>query len=109
MIHFTCDKDKFINAISVASRTVSQKSAIAALEGIYVTAGTLLTLTGYNMETGISVSMEADVREMGSAIFPAKLLGDIIRKLPDDIVTIKVDDNYRVKICLLYTSPSPRD
>ena len=98
MIHFTCDKDKFINAISVASRTVSQKSTITALEGIYVTAGTLLTLTGYNLETGISVSMEADVKEMGSAIFPAKLLGDIIRKLPDDTVTVKVDDGYRVKI-----------
>ena len=98
MIHFTCDKDKFINAISVASRTVSQKSTISALEGIYVTAGALLTLTGYNLETGISVSMEADVKEMGSAIFPAKLLGDIVRKLPEDTVTIKVDDNYRVKI-----------
>ncbi len=98
MIHFTCDKDKFINAISVASRTVSQKSSISALEGIYVTAGTLLTLTGYNLETGVSVSMEADVKEMGSAIFPAKLLGDIVRKMPDDTVTIRVDDSYRVKI-----------
>ncbi len=98
MIHFTCDKDKFINAISVASRTVSQRSTISALEGIYVTAGALLTLTGYNLETGVSVSMEADVKEMGSAIFPAKLLGDIVRKLPNDTVTIKVDDNYKVKI-----------
>lgn len=69
MIHFTCDKDKLISTISVASRTVSQKSTIPALEGIYVTAGKLLTLTGYNLETGISVSMEADVKEMGSAIF----------------------------------------
>jgi DNA polymerase-3 subunit beta len=98
MFQFSCNKEKFIAAISVASRTVSQKSSIAALEGIYITAGALLTLTGYNLETGISVSMEADVKEMGSAIFPAKLLGDIVRKLPDDTVTIKVDDNYRVKI-----------
>lgn len=98
MIHFTCDKDKLISTISVASRTVSQKSTIPALEGIYITAGKLLTLTGYNLETGISVSMEADVKEMGSAIFPAKLLGDIVRKLPDDTVTIQVDDKYRVKI-----------
>lgn len=98
MIHFTCDKDKLIATISVASRTVSQKSTIPALEGLYVTAGKLLTLTGYNLETGISVSMEADVKEMGSAIFPAKLLGDIVRKLPDDMVTIHVDEKYRVKI-----------
>ena len=98
MIHFTCDKDKLIATISVASRTVSQKSTIPALEGLYVTAGKLLTLTGYNLETGISVSIEADVKEIGSAIFPAKLLGDIVRKLPDDMVTIHVDEKYRVKI-----------
>lgn len=98
MIQFTCDKDKFLNCINVAARTVSTKSTISALEGIYVTAGALLTLTGYNLETGISVSMEADVKEMGSAIFPAKLLGDIVRKMPDDTVTIKVADDYKVKI-----------
>ena len=98
MMHFTCDKEKFINAISVAARTVSQKSTISALEGIYVTAGTLLSLTGYNLETGVSVSMEADVKEMGQAIFPAKLLGDIVRRMPEDTVTIRVEDNYRAKI-----------
>lgn len=97
-MNFTCDKAEFINCITIAARTVSQKSTISALEGIYVTAGHLLTLTGYNLETGISVSMEADVKDMGSAIFPAKLLGDIIRKMPEDTVTIRVDDNYKCKI-----------
>lgn len=98
MIHFTCDKDSLISAISVASRTVSTKSTIPALEGILVTAGTLLTLTGYNLETGIAVSLEADVKEMGSTVFPAKLFGDIIRKLPDEKVTVRVEDDYKVKI-----------
>ncbi len=97
-MHFTCDKAEFINCITIAARTVSQKSTISSLEGIYVTAGHLLTLTGYNLETGISVSMEADVKEMGAAIFPAKLLGDIVRKMPEDTVTIRVDDNYKCKI-----------
>lgn len=97
-MYFTCDKAEFINCITIAARTVSQKSTISALEGIYVTAGHLLTLTGYNLETGISVSMEADVKDMGSAIFPAKLLGDIVRKMPEDTVTVRVDDNYKCKI-----------
>ena len=98
MIQFTCDRDRLISAISVASRTVSQKSTIAALEGILVSAGGVLTLTGYNLETGISVSMDANVREEGAAVFPAKLFGDIVRKLPDDTVTISVDDDYKVRI-----------
>ena len=98
MIHLTCDKDNLISAISIASRTVSQKSTIAALEGILISAGNMLVLTGYNLETGISVSLEANIQEMGTAVFPAKLFGDIVRKLPDDTVTIQVDDNYKVKI-----------
>ena len=97
-MHFTCDKSELINCITIAGRTVSQKSTISALEGIYVTAGALLTLTGYNLETGISISMEADVKDMGAAIFPAKLFGDIVRKMPEDTVTIRVDDNYKCKI-----------
>ncbi len=97
-MQFTCERDALIATISVASRTVSQKCTISALEGILVTAGAQLTLTGYNLETGISVSMEADVKEMGSAIFPAKLFGDIVRKLPDDSVSISVEETYKVKI-----------
>jgi len=98
MIQFSCDTSSLISAISVSSRTVSQKSTIAALEGLLVTAGALLTLTGYNLETGITVSMDADVQEMGAAVFPARLFGEIVRKLPDDRVTITVDEGYRVKI-----------
>ena len=98
MLSFTCRKDSLISAISVASRTVSQKSTIPALEGILFHAGAVLMLTGYNLETGIAVSVDADISETGAAVFPAKLIGDIVRKLPDDTVSVKVDDSYHVKI-----------
>ena len=48
---FSCEKSLLVNAISVASRTVAQKSAIPSLEGIYVKAGMQLYLSGYNLET----------------------------------------------------------
>ena len=35
---FTCEKTQLVSAISVASRTVAQKSAITGLEGILVRA-----------------------------------------------------------------------
>ena len=54
---FTCEKTQLVSAISVASRTVAQKSAITGLEGILVRAGVKVMLTGYNLETGITVSM----------------------------------------------------
>ena len=93
---FTCEKTQLVSAISVASRTVAQKSAITGLEGILVRAGVKVMLTGYNLETGITVSVDADVQENGACIMPARLFFDIVRKLPDDTVSIQVDENFKV-------------
>ena len=97
-MQFTCEKSALVNAVSIASRTVAQKSAIPALEGILIRAGVKLSLSGYNLETGITISLEADIRETGSCIMPARLFFDIIRKLPDDSVSIRVDEKFRVSI-----------
>ena len=96
---FSCEKALLVSAISVASRTVAQKSAITALEGIYLRVGVKVMLTGYNLETGVTVSLDADIRETGAAIVPARLFFDIIRKLPDETVQISIDDSYKVSIC----------
>ena len=95
---FTCEKTQLVSAISVASRTVAQKSAISGLEGILVRAGVKVMLTGYNLETGITVSVDAGVQENGACIMPARLFFDIVRKLPDDTVSIQVDENFKVSI-----------
>ena len=95
---FTCEKSLLVSAISVASRTVAQKSAISALEGIHVKAGMFLYLSGYNLETGITVTVPADIPETGECIMPARLFFDIIRKMPDEEITVTVDSNYKVSI-----------
>ena len=95
---FTCEKNQLVSAISVASRTVAQKSAISGLEGILIRAGVKVMLTGYNLETGITVSVDADIQETGACIMPARLFFDIVRKLPDDTVSIQVDESFKVSI-----------
>ena len=95
---FTCEKALLVSAISVASRTVAPKSAIPSLEGLLVKAGVKVMLTGYNLETGITVGVPADIAEPGECIMPARLFFDIIRKLPDEEVTVSVDESFRVSI-----------
>ena len=95
---FTCEKNSLGNAISTVSRTVSPKSSLAFLEGIYMVAGEELRLTGYNLETGITVCMEAKIRQSGECVMPTRMFADIIRKMPDEVVSIEVDENYRVTI-----------
>ena len=94
---YSCEKALLQAAISTTSRAVSPKSSIPALEGILLEAGSDLRLTGYNLETGIRTIVPADIREEGSLVLGARLFGEIVRKLPDDIVTFQ-SENYMVNI-----------
>lgn len=94
---FSCEKALLQAAISTTSRAVSPKSSIPALEGILLEAGSDLRLTGYNLETGIRTIVPADIREEGTLVLGARLFGEIVRKLPDDIITFQ-SENYMVNI-----------
>ena len=94
---FTCEKALLQAAIATTSRAVAPKSSIPALEGILVEAGKELRLTGYNLETGIRAVVPAEVQEEGTLVLSARLFGEIVRKLPDDMVSFR-SENYMVHI-----------
>ena len=95
---FSCEKAILQSAVNTASRAVSAKSSIPALEGLLLQADGGLTISGYNMQTGIRTNVEADVTEGGSLVLSARLFGDIIRRLPDDVVVFSSDDRLNVKL-----------
>lgn len=88
---FSCEKALLQSAISITARAVSPKSSIPALEGILLEAGDNLRLTGYNLETGIRTEVPAQVDHKGSLVLSARLFGEIIRKLPDDIISFSAN------------------
>ena len=82
MLKFTCEKTPLFSAVAVASRTVAQKSPISVLEGIHLRAEQdTLSLTGYDLENGITISLPAQVREAGECVLPPRLFFDIVRKM----------------------------
>ena len=95
---FSCEKTLLQTGINTASRTVANKSSIAALEGILLQTNPQLTISGYNMNTGIRTTVEANITEEGELVLPARLFGDIIRRMPDDIVVFESDQNLNVKL-----------
>ena len=97
-MRFTCEKNQLLQGLNIASRTVAVKSSLSLIEGILCRAGNGISLTGYNMETGITYDIEADVREPGECILPSKLFGDIVRRLPEGPVTVVVDPSFKVSI-----------
>ena len=94
---FSCEKSLLLSAINIASRAVAGKSPIAALEGILIEATDELRLTGYNLETGISTTVPAQIKTKGTLVLSARLFCDIIRKMADDVVHFSTE-NYMVNI-----------
>ena len=103
-MRFTCEKSMLVAGLNIAGRTVAQKSALSALEGILCRAADGLSLTGFNMETAIICRLDAEVSDMGECVLPAKLFGDIVRRLPEGPVTVVVDENFKVSIRAGYAS-----
>ena len=103
-MRFTCEKNMLVTGLNIAGRAVAQKSSLSVIEGILCKAGHGLSLTGYNMETAITYDIEAEVSDPGECILPAKLFGDIIRRLPEGPVTVVVDDSFKVSIRAGYAS-----
>lgn len=98
LMKFSCEKSTLFDAINIASRAVTNKSTIALLEGLRLTATDTLTLAGYDLQLGIRTTIEADVVEPGEIVLNARLFGDIVRKLPDDVVYVETDDKLLTTI-----------
>ena len=94
---FSCAKALLSAAVAAASRAVAAKSSIPAMEGILIEAGDRLRLTGYNLETGIQATVPAEILEKGSLVLSARLFGEIVRKMPDDMVVFS-SSGYTVNI-----------
>ncbi|MDD4018246.1 MAG: DNA polymerase III subunit beta [Eubacteriales bacterium] len=84
-----CSRDRLIESVAIVQKAVSSRSTMAILDGILIEANENLKLTGYDQEIGIECQMEADIPEKGSLVVTSRMFGDIIRKLPEDLITLE--------------------
>lgn len=98
-MRFICQRDKLNEIVSTVSKAAPVKSTVAALEGIKAEIGDgEIKLTAYDFNIAISAKMTADTEGKDTVVLPAKLFGDIIRKLPNGEVTVQADENYAMTI-----------
>ncbi len=94
-----CDTSVLADACNIVQRGVPQKSTLPATEGILLNAkNSKLTLTGYDLEVGITTIIECSAESEGSIVLNARLLCDILRRLPSQSVTISSDNHNLCKI-----------
>ena len=96
---FTCEKQKLQEGILITQKAITGKTTMKILEGILINATESgITLIGSDMDISIKTKVEADVKEIGKVVIDSKIFGEIIRKLPDSLITIEVIENDTVQI-----------
>lgn len=96
---FSCNTEMLSQNCQNVQRAVSSKTSIPAVECIYIKAdnGTL-TLTGYDLELGIYTSIPAKIEETGGILINARVLCDILKRLPGEHVSIESDERQMANI-----------
>jgi DNA polymerase-3 subunit beta len=91
---FTCEKNILQEAINTVQKATSSKTTYPILEGILIKAiDNKVILTATDLDLGIETYLSADVHQNGSIVLNSKLLGEFVRKLPNDDLTLKIENN----------------
>jgi len=98
-VKFSCEKSLLQNAVNTASHAAAAKSTIPSLEGLLIeAAGDSVTISGYDLKTGIRTRIPADVNVPGAIVLNARLFGDIVRRMPDDYLVFHAGDGMSVTL-----------
>ena len=91
---FSINRLIFCKAVTDLSRAVATRSTNPVLEGIYIKSeGENLKLASYNYEIGMEKTVEAiKIEEEGKIVINAKLLGEMLRRLDNEVITIISND-----------------
>lgn len=94
-----CNKSDLVKGVSIVSKAVPSRTTMPILECILIDASTdIIKLTGNDMELGIETTIEGEIIKKGTIAIDAKLLSEIVRKLPDSDITIELENNQQVLI-----------
>jgi DNA polymerase III subunit beta len=88
---FVCTQHDLNVNLALVSRAVSTRPTHPVLANIKITATTdpaRIQLTGFDLSLGIQTNFAAQVEEDGTLTLPAKLLNDIVAKLPSGEITL---------------------
>ena len=120
-----CSQNDLNTNLSLVSRAVPSKPTHPVLGNVLVSADTetqQVTLTAFDLSLGIQTSFAAQVEASGKFTIPAKLLNDIVSRLPDGEITLEDEqedaasetesdslrDSFASRIIVTLTSASGR-
>lgn len=94
-----CSKTSLSKSINISLKAVAGKTTMPILECILIDASTnQIKFISNDMELGIETIVEGSIEQKGIVALDAKIFSEIIRKLPDSLVTIQTNDSLNTMI-----------
>ncbi|GHU46797.1 DNA polymerase III subunit beta [Clostridia bacterium] len=89
---FIANQNIIHDAVISAAKAAASKTAVNALDGVLLTlAGNKLTATGYDLETGIRISVDVEGIEDGGVVVDHRLFAEMLRRMPAQEITVTSD------------------
>lgn len=93
-----CKKAELEKGVQTVLKAVPAKPTQPILENILIEATDSICLMGNDLEPGITMEIDGDVVEKGEITVNAKILSDVVRRMPDDDVILETKEEKEVVI-----------
>ena len=94
-MQFTCSTQKLIEALQIATKALTTRTTNQILEGVLIeTDMDQLMLTCSDERITIVTRIPAEISDPGRGVVPGKLFSEIVRRLPDATVDIRMDNRF---------------
>ena len=91
---------KLAKHINIAQKGISTRTTLQILDSLLLeTEKDKLKITGTDLELSIETYLDCEILEEGSIVINSRIFGDIIKKLPDAMVSIEVENNNVNIVC----------
>jgi DNA polymerase-3 subunit beta len=88
-LRVTCSRADLAGGLSIVARALSSRGAVQVLSGILLQGvDGRLTLSATDMEISLRASVAGDVTGDAAVVVPGRLLTDLVRLLPDEVVAL---------------------
>ncbi|WP_223204267.1 DNA polymerase III subunit beta [Alicyclobacillus suci] len=105
VMRFSIQKSALMQAIQTVSKAVAVRTTKQVLSGILLEVSNQeIVATAYDTQLGIQTRIYASddnqltVEQAGSIVLPARYFSEVVRKLPDTVITMQVANNYMTEI-----------
>ncbi len=98
-MNFSITKEKFAHLLYLTNSIVERRNTMPILANVKLTAeGSSLSIAATDLEVSLVGETEAGVKSGGQTTVDARVLYDIVRELPNEVITVNLAKGQRLEI-----------